>query len=80
MRIDRIPEMSAEEFVTAWDNDRRGVLIDKMIERTITPDEQEELDFLQAMADEKIRREAPLPIAELEALEAELKARGLWHE
>jgi hypothetical protein len=52
-----------------WDtiNERRCELIVKDVKRTITPEEAEELEGLQRLADERIRRLAPLPLEEMKA-------------
>ncbi len=50
-------------------NRRRGKLIDKKIEGTLTKDEQAELECLQAYAEYYLDKETPLPTAELEKLE-----------
>lgn len=42
-------------------NRRRGVLVDRKIAGTITPDELEELSQLQALASEYVHRVAPRP-------------------
>ncbi len=69
-------------ITTDWEqiNDHRTQLILKEVKRTILLDEQRELDYLQRLADARIRLLAPLPIKELEALRDKLKQRGIWEE
>ena len=50
-------------------NRRRGKLIDKKIDETITEDERAELKGLQAYAEFYLDRETPLPMGELEKVE-----------
>jgi hypothetical protein len=50
-------------------NRRRGKLIDKKIDETITEEERSELDGLQAYAEYYLDRETPLPLGELENAE-----------
>lgn len=50
-------------------NRRRGELIDKKIDETITEDERRELEGLQAYAEYYLDRETPLPMSELEKAE-----------
>ncbi|TWU07828.1 HsdM family class I SAM-dependent methyltransferase [Stieleria varia] len=50
-------------------NRRRGHLIDKKIDETITKDERMELEGLQAYAEYYLDRETPLPMGELEKAE-----------
>lgn len=53
-------------------NRRRGELIDKKIDETITDDERTELNGLQAYAEYYLDRETPLPMGELENAESSL--------
>lgn len=71
-----IEERLAARRPDTWDaiNERRCALIRKNVNRTITPEESEELARLQQLADERIRELAPLPIAELEAY---MRAHGI---
>lgn len=57
-------------------NRRRGKLIDKKIDETITEDERMELDGLQAYAEYYLDRETPLPMGELEKAENLLLANA----
>lgn len=61
-------------------NQRRVELIHKRADRTLLPEEEQELDSLQQLADARIRELAPLPIGSLEAMRDELKKRGMWEE
>ena len=56
-------------------NSRRGELIRKC-HTGLTEVEQKEFENLQAMADEYIRQEAPLPLEELKELERRLLESG----
>lgn len=57
-------------------NRRRGKLIDKKIDETITDDERMELEGLQAYAEYFLDRETPLPMGELEEAENLLLANA----
>lgn len=59
-------------------NARRSGLIEKKINRTITADEEAELLHLQELAGVKRQLVSPLPIQDLEVIEADLRRRGLW--
>jgi hypothetical protein len=64
-----------------WDttNERRCDLIDKELSNTgLTPEEREELDHLQHLADLLVRLKEPYPLEELGGLVAKLKANGKW--
>lgn len=59
-------------------NERRSQLIEKKVKRNILTDEKHELDYLQRLTDVRIRLLAPLPIKQLEAMQEDLKRRGIW--
>jgi len=59
-------------------NDRREHLILKEERRRLSASERTELAHLQWLADARIDLLAPLPVAELEAIAADLKRKGLW--
>ena len=75
--------LSPEEVLAItkdWDstNKRRGELIEKKINEQITQREDEELRHLQMLAGAKRQLVMPLPIKDLEEIEADLRIRGLW--
>jgi hypothetical protein len=59
-------------------NDRRERLILKEEHGKLSAAERSELADLQSLADARMDLLAPLPIAELEAIAADLKRKGLW--
>ena len=58
-------------------NARRMVLIRKNVGGALSAEEEEELQELQRMADERIRRLAPLPLEELREFAEGLRQRGI---
>lgn len=65
------------EFENDWSttNRERGILIDKSITESLTTEEQERLDALQAYADYHIDHVAPRPTQVLDDLESQLFSR-----
>jgi hypothetical protein len=59
-------------------NDRREQLILKEERDKLSAAERTELADLQRLADARIDLLAPLPVAELEAIAADLKGKGFW--
>lgn len=66
----------AEAVWTAEKNDRRLALIERKIERTITPDELLELNYLQEAMRAHVERTAPIPLNEARELYAKLAAKA----
>ena len=64
-----------------WDatNERRCELIEKELSKArLTPEERQELEHLQHLADLLVRLKEPYPLEELGRLVAELKTKGKW--
>jgi len=63
-----------------WDhtNERRAHLLLKDERGALGDREKVDLEHLQHLTDVRIRLVAPLPLAELERIAADLKRRGLW--
>ena len=82
VKLWRVPESALHESHGApspadAENARRVELIQKNVAQTLTSAEKQELEGLQARADDKIKQTAPLPLQELDEFEAELKRRGV---
>lgn len=56
-------------------NRERGRLIDRQIAGTITPEEQAQLDAMQAAMDRYLERSSPRPTDVLDEIEARLSER-----
>lgn len=57
-------------------NRERGRLIDKDVAGTITPEEQAQLDAMQAAIDRYLERSSPRPTDVLDEIEARLSERA----
>lgn len=74
-RLDDLLAITAD-----WDQTsaRKSELIEKKIRREATPQELEELARLKMLTEARGELFAPLPIPQLEAMKAKLKAKGQW--
>jgi hypothetical protein len=77
-----LPLKDALALSRDWEstNNRRLALIEKKFSTQITASEREELEHLQKLAWAKRELVMPLPIEELDALEKDLRRRGLWQD